>query len=204
MTDLTATTVHVGPWPDQLVEEQGHDPRSAYVERYWLGVLGPTATWLVRRLADRLEAEPEGFELDLAALAAELGVGHRSGSNAPFVRTLQRCARFGIVEIGAAGLRVRRRLPPLTAFQLERLPEHLRAQHQRELAASGPTLDELRERARGFALSLLDQGLTAEQVERELHRRALHPALAHAAVTWAQRHRAPAAAAATEPLPPAA
>jgi hypothetical protein len=204
MTDLsTSTIVHVGPWPDRVVEEQGHDPRSPYVERYWLGVLGPTATWLIRRLADRLEAEPEGFELDLAALAAELGVGHKAGANAPFVRTLQRCARFGVVEIGAAGLRVRRRLPPLTAFQVERLPEHLRAQHQREQAACGPTLDELRERARGFALSLFDQGLTSLQVERELHRRAVHPALAHAAVAWAEQHL-DAGAPSADPLPPAA
>src|SRR5690606_21533957 len=86
--DLSAQpTVRVVPWPDPLVEAAGHDPRSPYVERYWLGVLGPTATWLVRRLAERLEAEPEGFDLELGSLAAELGVGHRGGRQAPFLRT---------------------------------------------------------------------------------------------------------------------
>lgn len=185
---LAEATVRVVPWPDPVVEELGHDPRSAYVERYWLGLLGPTATWLIRRLADRLEAEPEGFELDLPALAAELGVGHKAGRNAPFLRTVDRCARFGILEVRPRALRLRRRLPPLTHHQLERLPVHLRRAHQAEAGGGERTVEELRERARGFALSLLHQGWAPEQTEAELHERGLHPALAHEAVTWAALH----------------
>lgn len=185
MSDLVTPAVRVVPWPDPVVDELGHDPRSAYVERYWLGVLGPTATWLVRRLAERLEAEPHGFDLDLGALAAELGVGHREGRHAPFLRTLQRCARFGLVEIRPSALRVRRHLPPLTAHQLERLPPHLRRAHHAELGDGGRTADELRERARGFALSLIDQGTSPDDAERVLHQRGVHPAVAHAAIRWA-------------------
>ena len=185
---LTDATVRVVPWHDPLVEELGHDPRSSYVERYWLGVLGPTATWLVRRLAERLEVEPDGFDLDLAALAAELGVGHRQGRNAPFLRTLDRCARFGILEVRSRSLRIRRRLPPLTNHQLERLPLHLRRAHEVEAGREERTVEELRERARGFALSLIDQGWDPARTEAELHARSLHPALAHDAVTWAAAH----------------
>ena len=204
MPDLShPPTVRVIPWPDPVVEELGHDPRSAYVERYWLGVLGPTATWLVRRLADRLDEEPDGFDLDLGALAAELGVGHREGRHTPFLRTLQRCARFGLVEIRPRSLRVRRHLPPLTSFQLERLPPHLRRSHRLERGDEGLTVDELRERARGFALSLLDQGRSMEEAERDLHRRDVHPAMAAAAVRWASGHRA-VALSACEDAPPAA
>lgn len=189
MSDLfTQPAVRVLPWPDPLVEASGHDPRSPYVERYWLGILGPTATWLVRRLAERLEAEPDGFDLDLAALASELGVGHKGGRQAPFLRTLQRCARFGILEIRPYGIRVRRRLPELSALQLERLPQHLRRAHEHETATARP-VDELRERARGFALSLLDQGATPVDAEQDLHRRGVHPAMAAAAVRWATEHR---------------
>lgn len=35
--------VRIHPWFDPLVDESGHDPRSRYVERFWSGVLGPTA-----------------------------------------------------------------------------------------------------------------------------------------------------------------
>ena len=189
MPDLsTQPAVRIIPWPDPLIDASGHDPRSAYVERYWLGVLGPTATWLVRRLAERLDAEPDGFELDLAGLASELGVGHKGGRQAPFLRTLERCARFGLLEIRPYGIRVRRRLPALTALQVERLPPHLRQAHEQEAGGPRP-VDELRERARGFALSLLDQGASPAEAERDLHRRGVHPAMAADAVRWAVAHR---------------
>ncbi len=32
----------VEAWPDPVIDQLGHDPRSAYVERFWLGVLGPS------------------------------------------------------------------------------------------------------------------------------------------------------------------
>lgn len=200
---LAQSTVRVVPWPDPVVEELGHDPRSPYVERYWLGVLGPTATWLVRRLADRLDAQPDGFDLDLDSLAAELGVGHRHGRNAPFLRTVDRCARFGILEVRPRALRVRRRLPPLTNHQLERLPLHLRRAHEDEVGGGDRPVEELRERARGFALSLLDQGWEPERTEAELHTRGLHPALAHEAVTWATAHHRRGLTT-SEQVPPAA
>jgi hypothetical protein len=204
----TATSLTVRPWHDPVVDDVGFDARSPYVETYWLGVLGPTATWLVRRLAQRLDAQPEGFELDLAAIAAELGVGARSSKHAPFVRSLQRCAHFGIVELTPGGtLRVRRKLPPLSRFQLSRLPAHLRAAHDRPSAPIGarPTVDELRERARGYALSLAAQGLDEAGVERGLHELGVHPAMAHAAVSWAMAHTSDESdAAAGGTMPPAA
>lgn len=35
------THLHVRPWADTVVDRLGHDPRSAYVEAFWLGILGP-------------------------------------------------------------------------------------------------------------------------------------------------------------------
>ena len=32
------------PWLDPVIDELGHDPRSAYVETFWLPVLGPPTT----------------------------------------------------------------------------------------------------------------------------------------------------------------
>ena len=31
--------LRVEPWPDPVIDELGHDPRSAYVETFWLPVL---------------------------------------------------------------------------------------------------------------------------------------------------------------------
>ena len=54
--DPLPATVRVAPWDDPVVDRRGHDPRSAYVEQFWLSVLGPTATWLLRRLVVRLRS----------------------------------------------------------------------------------------------------------------------------------------------------
>src|SRR2546423_1106786 len=60
-----ADSLTIRPWPDEVIDTVGLDPRSYYVETFWLGVLGPSTTWLLRRLVNGLEASPAGFELDL-------------------------------------------------------------------------------------------------------------------------------------------
>ena len=35
--------LHIRPWTDPVIDRLGHAPRSAYVETYWLGILGPSA-----------------------------------------------------------------------------------------------------------------------------------------------------------------
>jgi hypothetical protein len=125
----------VRPWPDPVLDHLGHDPRSAYVERYWLPILGPSSTWLVRRLAGRLDEHPDGFPLDPATWAVELGLGMRGGRHGPFWRSLDRACRFGAARRNGPMLVVRRRLAPLTSQQVERLPPDLREQHHEWTAA---------------------------------------------------------------------
>ena len=36
-------SLHVVAWPDPVVDQVGYDPRTMYVERFWLGILGPTS-----------------------------------------------------------------------------------------------------------------------------------------------------------------
>ena len=92
-------------------------------------------------------------------------------------------------------LRVRRKLPPLTRAQVERLPEALRGSHEQWTARLAPgstvAVEHLRKRARQLALSLLELGEDGEATERQLHRWHIHPAMAHDATAWAvARHRA--------------
>ena len=55
---VTPDPLHVVRWHDPLIDQLGYDPRSRYVEQFWLGVLGPSTTLLIRHLADALD----GFE----------------------------------------------------------------------------------------------------------------------------------------------
>ena len=47
--------IRIEAWDDPVIDRLDHDPRSTYVETYWLGILGPGACWLLRGLADRLD-----------------------------------------------------------------------------------------------------------------------------------------------------
>jgi hypothetical protein len=197
----------VRPWIDEVIDTVGHEVRSAYVEQFWLGLLGPSSTWLLRRLVARFDAEPDGYDLDLALTATALGLGARSGRHSPFLRSIDRCCRFGAAQqVDATTLRVRRKLPPLTRAQLARLPDALQRAHDAwtDPPAPGLPVDQLRERARGLALSLLELGEDPEATERQLHGWRLHPAIAHDAVAWALDHRSVTLRVARGDLPPEA
>lgn len=200
---LPTDAITVRPWPDPVIDQVGFDPRSSYVERFWLSVLGPSTTWLLRRVAAGLDAEPEGFELPLAETARALGLGGE-GRNSPFVRALARCCQFDVAQPAGAGvLNVRRRLPPLNRRQVVRLPERLQAEHDRwvEAEARVADLDRMRRRSRRLALSLVELGEDLEATERALHRWRFHPSLARESALWAwQRHCEALAAADGEPV----
>jgi hypothetical protein len=179
-------TLIVLPWPDPVVEEIGHDPRSPYVEQFWLGILGPSTTWLLRRFARGLEHYPDGFELDLAETASELGLVNQGGKHNPFQRALSRCVMFGAARPDPYGLAVRRRLPPLSERHLSRLPAALQAAHSAWIgdgAADRHRHDQ--DRARGLALSLLELGDDVETVERQLVALGHRPLIAADALRWA-------------------
>jgi len=178
----------VEAWLDPVIDEVGHDPRSSYVETFWLPVLGPSTCWLLRHLTARLQDSPDGVELDVEETARALGLGERMGPNAPFARTLKRCVDFGMAEWrGPWHLAIRRRLPPLARRHLRRLPESLQARHDAELEATGkvPAVERLRRHGRQLALSLLDLGEDQSAAEQQLRRWAFHPALASECAAWA-------------------
>ena len=124
-----AETLRVTTLADPVLDRLGHDPRSTYVERFWLPVLGPSCLLLLRRLAAELEQQPDGFTLTTAQWAREMGVGMKGGKNGPLWRAVERACRFGAAQRNGELLAVRRRLPPLTARQVERLPTELREAH---------------------------------------------------------------------------
>lgn len=116
-------------------DRTGFDPRSPYVETYWLSVLGPSSILAARRMADWLENQPSGIVIALEDLAHSLGLGHATGRHAPVVRTLDRLVMFGLAQIAWDAYAVRRTIPPLSPRQLGRLPAYLVERHDADLRA---------------------------------------------------------------------
>lgn len=120
--------LRVRPWDDPQLQRRGHDPRSAYVERFWIAILGPSAVWLLRLLAREFDELAPGndLRLDLDSTAKRLGLQHRGGRGSTFMRTIERCTIFGIAHFDDAVLMVRRRLPPVPHRLRDRIPHELR------------------------------------------------------------------------------
>lgn len=209
LPDLATEVLTIRPWPDDVIDALGHDPRSAYVERFWLGVLGPSAVWLLRRLAAGLERSPDGFALPLVETARAIGIGSQ-GHSSSLARTLGRICTFDLARVELPdGLAVRRKLPPLARRHLARLPESLQEEHRewQEADLRTPELERQRRRSRKLALSLIALGEDLEGVERHLLRWRNHPAVSREAALWAWREHAGAARLDDldpDPLPPAA
>jgi hypothetical protein len=114
----------------------GVEPSSSYVETYWLPILGPSATWTLRRVAGWLStAPPSGVWIPVEPLARSLGLGSASGRNCPMRRTLARLVDFRLAQIHEDRdlLAMRTLIPPLTTRQVARLPEHLAPHHDADL-----------------------------------------------------------------------
>jgi hypothetical protein len=186
-------TLTIQPWPDPVIDTVGHDPRSLYVETFWLPTLGPTAVLLMRHLATRFDEREGPIELPVVEASQRLGLGERDGASSPIVRTLARLEQFDLaVSDGRSTVAVRRNLPPLHRRHVHRLPASMQSQHAAwaEARLAEEPAAESRRRARRLALALLEQGDDADHVERVLFTTGFHPAVAHDAARWAwQRHR---------------
>jgi hypothetical protein len=187
------TILRIVPWPDPIADPHGVHPCSRYVELYWLGVIGPSTTWLLRRVSYGFEVHQDGFDLNLPETARSLGLGQRMGKNSPFRRALQRLCTFELARpYGPGGLAVRTRIPPLPLRHLSRLPAPLQASHRRwlnEQQLSGP--QQMRLRAHRLAAGLAVAGRDQTDIELQLGKWHFHPAVAFRAAEDAVRLKAP-------------
>ena len=180
-----------------LLDTLGHDPRSRYVEQFWLPTLGPTALLLLRHLADRFDRDPDGIELTVVDTSHALGLGPSEGSASPIIRTLRRLAQFDLAceDPMSDTVAVRRNVPPGRSRGTSVVYRHdlQRAHAESAEAASWPKRAARGgriERAGRVAFTLLEQGDDPDHVERALHAIGFHPALCHESAQWAyQRHR---------------
>ena len=129
---LPAEKLIIVRWPTaqgDLPPQGLHDARSTYVERYWLGILGPSATFLLRHLNDELDANPAGVLIRYDEVSAQMGT-KGGGKNSPFMRALTRLCQFEMTQMIRDDRRaVRAHLPTLARRHVARLPEPLRQRH---------------------------------------------------------------------------
>ncbi len=197
-------SMHIEPWLDPVVDRHGFDARSPYVETFWLGILGPSTTLLIRLLAAGFYRSPNGFDLDTGDTARMLGLGSPSSRHAPFVRTVARCVAFGVARQqsdhdGAVTLAVRRCLPPLPRRHLERLPAELQRRHEQWLREArtktrgdtGDPIASLRAETLELALALSAIDNSPAHVEALLMKAGVHPALASATIKALDSSEAP-------------
>lgn len=129
MYDIGADSIEVTCWRDPVVERVGFDACGDYVELFWLPIIGPTSTWLLRRLAVTAVLHPDGCVLDAASTALSLGLGTDTSARGSFARSLHRLSIFGLARQTGRTVDVRTVVPPLTLKHLGRLPEHLQRAH---------------------------------------------------------------------------
>lgn len=128
--DYRVSKLVVRPWLDAPGADHGYDPRSEYVEQFWLALLGPSTVVLLRRLAMGLEQWPDGFECSTRELSWSLGLGH-VGPGAAFGRVLRRSEDFGMTCLQPdSELMVRRLMPPVPLRMVRRLPVWLQEAHR--------------------------------------------------------------------------
>jgi hypothetical protein len=186
--------LHVQPWAPDPNSRPGFDARSSYAEEFWLGVLGPSTMWFLRRVAAGFDYCPEGFDLDMSDTARSLGIGDKTGRHAPLIRAVNRTIQFGISKLtGTNDLVVRRSLPPLNRQQLSRLPHSVQERHAlwaAEETDQRRVTDQQQKRACQLALSLADLGEDFSGIERQLLRWQYPGSVARQAAGWAlERHR---------------
>ncbi len=173
---------------DPIVDTFGYDARSDYVERFWLPILGPTTTFLLRHLVGQLERTPSGCTLDIGDAARALGLGERPGRHGPFLRSVTRAVDFDMARVVSPGaVAVRRLVPVLSPRHVARLPRPLQREHLDATHRVGPPLEALRRRGQQLALSLLELGEGIDETKRQLAMWKFHPALAHQCALWATR-----------------
>lgn len=187
------TALVIQPWPDPIIDTLGHDPRSEYVERFWLPTLGPTSLLLLRRLAAGLQSHEDGITVEVGELSQALGLGYRDGSSSPLLRSFDRLTQFDLAcATGDGRYAVRRNVPPVNQRHIRRLPDALQHEHRAwvEVQLSEPPIALARRRAKRLAFTLLEQGDDVELVERTLHDLGFHPSICRDSAQWAaERHR---------------
>ena len=149
--------------------------------------------WFMRKIAERFDTEPDGFELDLIDTSRALGIASQGGRNNAFHRSINRVVSFNMgATVNDSTIAVRQVMPLLHAGQIGRLSPRLQQLHDEAVRARRENLDEDLLRSTEVASTLLRLGDSPDIVERQLVSWGIEPSTANTAVNhaWADKARA--------------
>lgn len=127
---------HFTEWPIERTDAPSYPADSPYVETFWLPSLGPSSTWLLRKLAAGLQGR-QTFVVLMPDLARHIGLSP-SLSNGPLVKTMGRLERLKMIRPTAINhWKVRCILPGVPFATLSHLPPALQSLHEVWLATEG-------------------------------------------------------------------
>ena len=106
-----------------------------YVEMMWLPVIGPSATWMLRRLGVWATVWPQGTPVFLPELSEALGLGGATGAGSSVQRTMRRLVMFGLARWNGA-FEVATQVPVVPDRQLVRMSAGLVRAHDRMVVAA--------------------------------------------------------------------
>ncbi len=115
------------------------DLNHPYVETFWLPVIGPTSTLMLRFVGRHVPSEDYKL-FDPAEIAVCLGVSAGTGRNSPFAKTIKRLTYFDLAAIDSADddtdFRVTfpSTVPEVPWRKQKNWPEYLRIMHSRATA----------------------------------------------------------------------
>jgi len=133
MVDISAPQLtSVRRWPAATPETDPADiePESPYVDRFWMPVIGPTAVALARLLMRLVETSDQAVEVNMRAIAAQLGLHPASGSDELWV-AIDQLRDAGITTFENGTLLVDAPFRRLGPHHAAVLPPSLRAEHSR-------------------------------------------------------------------------
>ncbi len=109
-------------WHNSYNSENSFYFRSFYLERFWLGILGPSSTWLLRMILMELE-QSDNFKLMSAEeLCLRMGLSANTSWNSPFSRSLRRLLDFKLAkQFGLGHIAICQYVPPLSCRQIKSL-----------------------------------------------------------------------------------
>ncbi len=142
-TTATTTLTLRGSEEGSATGQPGVDPRSVYVDYFWLPLLGPVALCTARLLTELVASGADPIHLSVDEIGSSIGIEDGTAP-ATVLRALQRLESAGIITVAADGsLHLLPQLPRLSAGQVERLPDDLQLVHRDwapEVSADQPAI----------------------------------------------------------------
>src|SRR5919106_3190084 len=118
-------TIHTVPHRNAQVRQVGFPLDHAYLEQVWAGVIGPSATLLLRRVPVLWDQRGQPATVDLEELGGSLGLGPKITQ-----RSVERLVRWGMGRwLPSGDLAVPTRVAPLSERQLLRVTPLTRQAH---------------------------------------------------------------------------